>query len=57
MKMQYISPEMDVRTIALEASIAGTEMSILLSGQIEDWEDGGTIGKETGDGGEIYVVW
>jgi hypothetical protein len=41
----------------MEASIAQTPVSIQTVGRIKDWEEGGTIGAVTGEGGDVYVPW
>ena len=51
----YKSPAVTVTRVLLEASIAQAPVSIGV--QLHDWEDGGELGNNPGDGGDIYLIY
>ena len=51
----YESPVLKVTRVALETGIAKAPVSIGV--QLHDWEDGGELGDNPGDGGDIYLIY
>ena len=51
----YESPAVKVTQVVLEAGIAQAPVSIGI--QLHDWEDGGELGDNPGDGGDIYLIY
>ena len=51
----YESPVVKLTRVVLEAGIAQAPVSIGV--QLHDWEDGGELGDNPGDGGDIYLIY
>ena len=54
-KKDYDSPALKVRNVELEKGIA--QCTISIETRLYDWEDGGTLGDDPDEGGEIYLIF
>jgi hypothetical protein len=53
MQKKYVNPEVSIYRVVMETAIAGPVVSV----QTDNWEDGGVIGDEADEGGDIYIAW
>ena len=55
MKMNYTPPTLRIYKVVMEESVAQTAV-VSVEPRLYDWEDGGTIGDELQEGGDIYLI-
>jgi len=55
-KVSYEAPTLKVYRVALEDGLAQT-VAVSVEPRLIDWEDGGIIGDDPADGGEIYLFY
>ena len=54
-KKNYNSPAVKLTRVILEENIAQAPVSI--GAVLHDWEDGGELGDNPGEGGDIYLIY
>ena len=57
MKIHYDSPTVKVARVALEEGLAQTGHPVSIGASLVDWEDGGTLGDDPEEGGDIILVY
>ena len=54
-RKNYTPPKVKLTRVELEKGIAQAPVSI--GAVLRDWEDGGELGDNPGDGGDIYLIY
>ena len=52
---KYVPPAVKATRVVLEKGIAQAPVSIGV--QLHDWEDGGELGDNPSEGGDIYLIY
>ena len=54
-KNSYKPPTVEITRVVLEAGFVQAPVSIEV--HLRDWEDGGVLGDDPGEGGDIYLIY
>ena len=56
-KVNYETPTLKIYRVVLEEGLAQTGVAVSVEPRLLDWEDGGIIGDNPTDGGDIYLYY
>ena len=54
-KKNYTTPEVTITRVKLEEGIVQAPVSVRVV--LHDWEEGGELGNDPADGGDVYLIY
>ena len=56
LKIKYAPPSLKIFRVVLEDNLAQT-VAVSVEPRLLDWEDGGVIGDDPSEGGDVYLYY